>query len=241
MRYPFITLSFSLATSFATLATSLNPGGLGMPAHAQTTYQPGHTQALSAERAITLIQNEAAIQLQTFTGNTEILEFSSTHNEQLLVGYRATVQLIDTDTQVNCLIDMNEVVQCNPPNQPIIAQDINTVSNDARCGPERPQETLLDHVFTQNIYGTLNDYSVRVYYNDDMVNQVRYLCMNVYDVRNQQFIGAMPARAASIGTVAYYSEQAFDGVDYQVILNPDGRYMFRRSQGPSLLYEGVSR
>ena len=229
MRYPLITYPFA----FAALSSSLI---LGVPVHAQTEQR----QPLSADRAIVLMQNEAAIQLNTFYGNTAILEFSSDIQNTLLVGYTATIQLKGAETQVFCSIDLNEIVQCNDPNSSASSQS--TVAVDERCGPERPQETLLDHTFTQNIYGTLNDYSVRIYYNDDVVNRVRYLCMNVYDVRNQFFIGAMPARASSSSsTIAYYSEQPLDGIDYQVILNPDGRYMFRRSQGASLLYEGLSR
>ena len=229
MRYPLITCPVALAV----LGSSLL---LGMPARAQTEA----SQPLSADRAIVLMQNEAAIQLNTFSGNTDILEFSSDIQDTRLMGYTATIQLKDAETQVFCAIDINEVVQCNDPNSAVSPQS--TTAVDDRCGPERPQETLLDHTFTQNIYGTLNDYSVRIYYNDDVVNRVRYLCMNVYDVRNQFFIGAMPARASSApSTVAYYTEQPLDGIDYQVILNPDGRYMFRRSQGPSLLYEGFSR
>lgn len=229
MRYPLITcpLAFTVLSS---------PLSLSMPAHAQTEQR----QPLSADRAIVLMQNEAAIQLNTFSGNVAILDFSSDIQNTLLVGYTATIQLKDAETQVFCSIDLNEVVQCNDPNSSASTQS--TVVVDDRCGPERPQETLLDHAFTQNIYGSLNDYSIRIYYNDDVVNRVRYLCMNVYDVRNQFFIGAMPARASSSpGTIAYYSEQPLDGIDYQVILNPDGRYMFRRSQGPNLLYEGLSR
>lgn len=227
MRQSLITVS---------LITGMSALNVSVPVQAQTAPTP----SIPAERAITLIQNEAAIQLNTFSGNIEVLEFVSSYSEQQWAGYTANVQLIGTETQLLCSINVNELVRCQNPNQPILSEQEGIV--DDRCGPERPEETLLEQVFTQNLFATLNDYAVRVYYSDDVLNNVRHLCMNVFDVRNQVLVGAIPIRASSApGTVAYFSEQPLDGVDYQVILSPDERYLFRRSQGTSLLYEGFSR
>ena len=212
-------------------AALMSPLFLNVPAIAQS-----HTQSLPPETAMNLMQNEAAIQLNTFAGNTEVIEFSSTQNGPMLVGYAATIKQKDSNLSLYCSIDLNEVVQCSSTES-----DVPSLS-DERCGPERPQETVLDLPFTQNLYGTLNDYSVRIYYNLDVVSNIQHLCMNVYDVRNQVFIGAIPARATTSPSItAYYSEQPLNGIDHQVILNPDGRYLFRRSQGTTLLYEGFSR
>ncbi|NET51457.1 MAG: hypothetical protein F6K09_22885, partial [Merismopedia sp. SIO2A8] len=67
-----------------------------------------------------------------------------------------------------------------------------------------------------------------------------HLCINVYDVRNSVFVGTIPVRLSSNATT-YYSVAPLDGVDYQVVLNSDGSYTFRRSQDADLLYEGYSR
>lgn len=226
MNYSWTRLSMPLVVIWGSLFA-------GAPAIAQST----HTETLSPERAMLLMQNEAAIYLNTFTGNTEVPVFTSNQNGPMLVGYSATVRLKDTTTEVSCSIDLNEVVQCGASDT-IVPPPI----TDNRCGPERPQETLLDTPFTQNLFSTVNDYSVRIYYNIDVITNVKHLCMNVYDVRNEEFIGALPAKATtSFNTTAYYGEQPLDGVDHQVILNPDGRYIFRRSQGATLLYEGFSR
>lgn len=187
-------------------------------------------QTLSAERAMELIRSEAAVQLNTYPGNVEMTEFKSSRNAQVLTGYTATVQAQDGDIALFCSVDLNQVVACRTPD--VIVAD--------QCGPERRQETVLDEQFTQNIYSTLNDYAVRVYYNIDAVTDIRYLCMNIYDSRNSVFIGAIPARASN-EVAAFYSDQPVDGIDYQVILNPDNRYIFRRSQGADLIYEGFSR
>lgn len=227
MKNPWTRLSMPLVMMWGSLVASA-------PAIAQST----HTETLSPERAMLLMQNEAAIYFNTFAGNTEVPVFNSNQNGPMLVGYSAVVRLKETTSELSCSIDLNEVVQCAPPSPGIITPPV----TDNRCGPERPQETILDTPFTQNLFSTVNDYSVRIYYNIDVVANVKHLCMNVYDVRNESFIGALPARAAtSFNTTAYYGEQPLDGVDHQVILNPDGRYIFRRSEGATLLYEGFSR
>ena len=220
---------FNFSVPFAALVSAVL---LPTPTLAQTI----HTDSLSPQDAMSLMQGEAAIQLNTFVGNTEITEFSSSQSGDMVVGYTATIQQTDANMSVYCSIDLNEIVQCSRDSNP----DMDV--RDERCGSERPQETLVDAPFTQNLYSTLDDYRIYVYYNTDVSVGVRHLCMNVYDIRNENFIGALPARATrSPGVTAYYSEQPVDGIDYQVILNPDGRYLFRRSQGANLLYEGFSR
>ncbi|MEM9216959.1 MAG: hypothetical protein AAGD25_21745 [Cyanobacteria bacterium P01_F01_bin.150] len=233
MRYSLTTLALPFALFSNTLIGAFNVGSA--PAYAQVQ----QTQPLTADRAIALIQSEAAIQLNTFLGNTDMIEFSSNRDGQLLEGYNATVQRRDSEAQVFCSIDLNELVNCIDPTSVRLSSTPNP-DND-QCGPERLQETVLDHKFTYSPYVELNDYSVRIYYNQDVVQGIRHLCMNVYDVRNEDFVGSIPMRTSGPGTTAYYTEQPFDGVDYQVVLNPDGSYMFRISQGPDLLYEGISR
>lgn len=224
-------LNFSLPVAALVSAVFLNT---------PTMAQPSHTDTLSPETAMTLMQNEAAIQLQTFVGNTEITAFSSNINGNLLEGYTATISRKDAASSINCAIDLNETVQCAATTPPPVSTS--PESMDDRCGPERPQEILLNSPFAQNLSDPLNDYSVRVYYNLDTTGTTWHLCMNIYDVRNQNFIGALPARAtSSTGITAYYSEQPLNGIDYQVILTQGNRYLFRRSQGANLLYEGFSR
>lgn len=188
-------------------------------------------QTLSTERAMELIQSEAAVQLNTYPGNIAVTEFQSSRNaQQGLVGYTATVQAQDGNIALFCSVDLNQIVACRLPE----------VIENAQCGPERRQEDILDLQFTQNRFITLNDYAVRIYNNIDDIANVSYLCMNIYDVRNSVFIGAIPARASGDVT-AFYSDGPVDGIDYQVILTPDNGYIFRRSQGTELIYEGFSR
>lgn len=212
------------------IAALLTPCVLAAPTLAQNT----QLTTLTPEDAMTLMQSEAAVQLNTFLGNTEITEFSSSFRGDVLEGYTATVGLQASTTNIFCSIDLNALVQCT-------SSTISSPTNpNSRCAPNQTQQTLLDLAFTQNLSNTLNDYSVRIYYNTDAVHNMQHLCMNVYNILNESFVGSMPVRS-SFDVTAYYTEQPLDGFDYQITLSPDNRYIFRRSQGTSLIYEGLSR
>ena len=200
--------------------------------------QPALAQVPPAERAIFLIQREAAVLLNTLPGNINIVTFNSIRSDQGLTGYTASVRASETETTLSCTVRANESVTCESSE----SSESSNAAPDNRCSAERRQDTILERQFARrtNTTGT-NDFAVRIYNNIHSAS-LSYLCMNVFDIQNSTFVGIIPLRSSTSSNVtAYYSDVTTNEEDYQVIRNQDGSYTLRRSKGTTLLYEGYSQ
>lgn len=200
-----------------------------------------------ADRALFLIQNEAAVRLNTYFGNINVVEFGSRRIDNQVIGYEATVAPFDNDqAQLFCTVDQANTVICQPwgaenPTPEPEAEPV--IANRGPCAPEHRQITLLEQQFIRQDSPSIPgraDYAVRIYEAIDDSTGHRQICMNIYNLIDNILVGMIPARVSTTAT-AYYSDTPLGGIDHQVLFTQDNRSIYRQSQEKILLYEGYSR
>ncbi|NET53292.1 MAG: hypothetical protein F6K09_32915, partial [Merismopedia sp. SIO2A8] len=111
-------------------------------------------QSSPAERAMSMLQSEAAALMGTFSGNVVVTDFDSIKEGERVVGYTAIVQHATENISLTCAVDLTDQVRCDQSAFPVTEY----------CSSERQQqEDIWVLQFVQNTFSSVNDYTVRLY------------------------------------------------------------------------------